>query len=320
MVKIFLLLNLFLFTSFLNAQLIETKDPKALCSNGEQATFTFFEGNTNNWLMYIQGGGVAANEDQYRSRNDGLKSPAVSNERGKAFMVEDFINNNYNVIYIPYCSNDIHQGTHVNNIDGKKVYFHGRYILEDIFNQYDEKFKKAEKLIFAGYSAGSLALGLNVDLIKRYENPYIIADSFWLDAESLNVRLGWNDGPWPKIVKFLYNDRVEHCKDSHWANCFSSRPLFERNNLNNVFFIWNIGDPYMKGNLSKNRKSIIEDSTFYNAGFSINAEERKLKGNVEWGHVMTATDLYFKDFDGLSLQQLIWNWINGSGKTIYINN
>ena len=320
MVKIFFLLNLLLFTSFSNAQLIETKDPKALCSNGEQATFTFFEGNTNNWLMYIQGGGVAANEDQYRSRNDGLKSPAVSNERGKAFMVEDFINNNYNVIYIPYCSNDIHQGTHVNNIDGKKVYFHGRFILEDIFNQYDEKFKKADKLIFAGYSAGSLALGLNVDLIKRYENPYIIADSFWLDAESLNVRLGWNDGPWPKIVKFLYNDRVEHCKDSHWANCFSSRPLFERNNLNNIFFIWNIGDPYMKGNLDKVKQSINEDSIFYNAGFSINAEERKLKGNIEWGHVMTATDLYYKDFEGTSLQKLIWNWINGSGKTIYINN
>ena len=270
--------------------------------------------------MYIQGGGVAANEDQYRSRNDGLKSPAVSNERGKTFMVEDFINNNYNVIYIPYCSNDIHQGTHVNNIDGKKVYFHGRYIIEDIFNQYDEKFKKADKLIFAGYSAGSLALGLNVDLIKSYENPYIIADSFWLDAESLNVRLGWNDGPWPEIVKFLYNDRVEHCKDSHWANCFSSRPLFERNNLNNVFFIWNIGDPYMKGNLDKVRQSINEDATFYNAGFSINAEERKLKGNIEWGHVMTATDLYYKDFEGTSLQKLIWNWINGSGKTIYINN
>ena len=50
------------------------------------------------------------------------------------------------------------------------------------------------------------------------------------------------------------------------------------------------------------------------------AEERKLKGNIEWGHVMTATDLYYKDFEGTSLQKLIWNWINGSGKTIYINN
>ena len=317
----FLLAFYFLFiTTLANSQLMSTKDPKALCSNGEQATFTYFAGNSHNWLMYIQGGGVAANEDQYRSRNDGLKSPAVSPDRGKTHMVKDFIKNDYNVIYVPYCSNDLHQGMHVNIIDGNKVYFHGRYIIEDIFKQYNDKFKDAEKLVFAGYSAGSLALGLNVDLIKKYKDPYIITDSFWLDAESLNVRLQWSGGPWPKIVKFLYNNRVDHCKHAHWANCFPSRPLFERNNLNKIFFIWNIGDPYMKGDLNKVRQSIKEDATFYGSGFSINAEERKLKGNIEWGHVMTATDLYYRDFDDISLQQLIWNWLNGSGKTSYINN
>ena len=319
--KKFLFLFYFLIiTTLANAQLIKTKNPKALCSNGEQATFTYFAGNSNNWLMYIQGGGVAANEDQYRSRSDDLKSPAASPDRGKNYMVEDFVLNNYNVLFVPYCSNDIHQGTHSHLIDGKKVYYHGRYIIEDIFNQYDEKFKNADKLVFAGYSAGSLALGLNIDLIKKYKDPYIITDSWWLDAESLNVRLQWNGGPWPKIVKFLYNDRVDHCKDSHWANCFPSRPLFERNNLSKIFFIWNIGDPYIKGDLNKVRQSIAEDSNFYNSGFSINAEERKLKGNVEWGHVMTATDLYYQDFDDTSLQKLIWNWINGTGKTSYINN
>ena len=319
--KKFLFLFYFLIiTTLANAQLIKTKNPKALCSNGEQATFTYFAGNSNNWLMYIQGGGVAANEDQYKSRSDDLKSPAASPDRGKTHMVEDFVLNNYNVLFVPYCSNDIHQGTHSHLIDGKKVYYHGRYIIEDIFNQYDEKFKNADKLVFAGYSAGSLALGLNIDLIKKYKDPYIITDSWWLDAESLNVRLQWNGGPWPKIVKFLYNDRVDHCKDSHWANCFPSRPLFERNNLSKIFFIWNIGDPYIKGDLNKVRQSIAEDSNFYNSGFSINAEERKLKGNVEWGHVMTATDLYYQDFDDTSLQKLIWNWINGTGKTSYINN
>ncbi len=141
-----------------------------------------------------------------------------------------------------------------------------------------------------------------------------------LDTESHNVRLQWNDGPWPKIVKFVYNDRVDHCKNSHFSNCFPSRMLFESNNLNKIFFIWNIGDPYIKGDLNKVRQSIKEDSNFYNAGFSINAEKRKLKGNVEWGHVMTATDLYYQKFDGNSLQDLIWNWINGSGPTKYINN
>ena len=148
----------------------------------------------------------------------------------------------------------------------------------------------------------------------------MINDSWWLDTESHNVRLQWNEGPWPKIVKFLYNDRVDHCKDSHWANCFPSRSLFERNNLKNIFFIWNIGDPYIKGDLNKVRQSINDDAEYYQAGFSINAEKRKLKGNVEWGHVMTATDLYYEKFDGNSLQDLIWNWINGSGPTKYINN
>lgn len=66
----YLFLFFFIFYFPLNAKLIETKNSNALCSNGEQATFTYFKGNSNNWLMYIQGGGVAANEDQYRSRND----------------------------------------------------------------------------------------------------------------------------------------------------------------------------------------------------------------------------------------------------------
>lgn len=96
--------------------------------------------------------------------------------------------------------------------------------------------------------------------------------------------------------------------------------MFERNGLKNIFFIWNIGDPYIRGDLNKVRKSISEDSDLYNSGFSVNAEKMKLKGFEDWGHVMTANDLYYKKFDGNSLQDLIWNWINGSGPTKYINN
>ena len=304
----------------LNAKLIETKSPKALCSNGEQATFTYFKGNSNNWLMYFQGGGIAVSEDQYKSRKESMKSPADYYEEGKTFMVEDFVEKGFNAIFVPYCSNDIYQGTHTHLIDGKKVYYHGRYIVEDIFEQFDNKFANADKLVFAGYSAGSLALGLNVDLIKRYDEPYIIPDSMYLDAESLKSRLQWNDGPWPKIVKFVYNNRIDHCKDAHWANCFPSRPLFERSNIGKIFFIWNIGDPYIKGDLNKVRQSINDDAEHYQAGFSVNAEKMKLNAFENWGHVMTANDLYYQKFDGNSLQDLIWNWINGSGPTKYINN
>ena len=51
---------LFLFFYFpLNAKLIDTQNPKALCSNGEQANFSYFENNTDDWFVYFWGGGVA---------------------------------------------------------------------------------------------------------------------------------------------------------------------------------------------------------------------------------------------------------------------
>ncbi len=314
-----IILSLLLFSSS-NAEILKTKDPKALCSNGKQATFNFYENKSNNWLIYFQGGGVAANADMYKGRSKEMKSPASSDKRGYDFMVQDFFENGFNVIYVSYCSNDLYQGMHINKIDGVDVYFHGRYIVDDIFKQYDDKFLKADKLVFAGHSAGSLALGFNVDLISKYENPYLIPDSFWLDAESLRVRQGLKGGLWDGIEKFLYNNRFDHCKNSHWANCFPSKPLFDQHKIKNIFFIWNIGDPYIKGDLEMVRQSIKKDSDYYNAGFSVNAEQKKMKAFENWGHVMTANDLYFKDFDGITLQKLIWNWINGSGQTSYINN
>ena len=56
--------------------------------------------------------------------------------------------------------------------------------------QLDSEFKSAGELIFAGYSAGAIGLGFNADLIKKYKNPKLIVDSFWLDKESRRVRKG----------------------------------------------------------------------------------------------------------------------------------
>ena len=44
------------------------------------------------------------------------------------------------------------------------------------------EFKSANELVFAGYSAGAVGLGFNSDLIKKYKNPKVIVDSFWLDS------------------------------------------------------------------------------------------------------------------------------------------
>ena len=61
------------------------------------------------------------------------------------------------------------------------------------------------------------SLGFNADLIAQFDDPYVIADSFWLDAESLRMRLSWTKGPWINITKFLYGNLPDHCKGDQWG-------------------------------------------------------------------------------------------------------
>ena len=140
------------------------------------------------------GGGVAANTDQYRGRPEGMKSPAPNDYIGVR-LTNDFRDQGFNVVIIGYCTSDLYQGFHTHNIDGKTVYFHGRKIVENVINLHKDQLAGADRLVFAGYSAGSIGLGFNADLIAQFENPYVIADSFWLDAESLRMRLSWTRGP-----------------------------------------------------------------------------------------------------------------------------
>ena len=165
------------------AELRNTTSAEALCSNGEQATYAYYNnGESNNWLVYIHGGGVATNADQYRDRPAGMKSPTKNNYFG-VMLTNDFQKQGFNLIIIGYCTSDLHQGFHTHTIDGKTVYFYGRKIVENVIDLHKDQLAEADKLVFAGYSAGSIALGFNADLIAQFDDPYVIADSFWLDAE-----------------------------------------------------------------------------------------------------------------------------------------
>ena len=302
-----------------NAALIKTKDPAAVCNNGQQAKFVLTESKSKDWFVLFEGGGVAMTPDQYSSRKKSWKKPVKDKNYGSKFnIVKDFKKKGFNVVVIPYCTSDLHQGSHVNVVAGKKVYFHGRKIVEDVFTQLDAKFKSSDKLIFAGYSAGAIGLGFNSDLIAQYKNSKVIADSFWLDKESRKVRMGWTKGPWMEISEFLFADNMpKHCK-GHWSACFPQRSKFKSMKIKHVFPIWNIGDPYIKGDDVKVKKSIASDIKYYDAGFSIDAERLQVKGFEHWGHVITANKHYDQKFDGVSVKMLIENWLSGDGQTTLV--
>jgi len=303
------------------AELRETTSPDALCSNGEQATYAYFEGTGKDWLVYIHGGGVAINADQYRNRQQRFTTPQETDDFGTWVpMVSDFKDRGFNVIVMDYCTSDLHQGFHTHRIDGKTVYFHGRRIVENIIDIHRDQLAGADRLVFAGYSAGSVGLGFNADLIAQFKDPYVIADSFWLDAESLRTRLGWTEGPWANITKFVYGNMPDHCKGGHWGHCFPSRPQFTKHGIDKVFPIWNIGDNYARhGDQARVKDGIISDIEHYGAGYSIDARAKQIKGFEEWGHVLTANDLYETPIDGVVLRELIWNWIDGTGQTMHID-
>ena len=302
------------------AELRSTTSPDALCSNGEQATYDYVSNTkSKDWLVYIHGGGVAINADNYRDRPAGMKSPTRNDHFG-VMLTNDFQKQGFNVIIIGYCTSDLHQGFHTHTIDGKTVYFHGRKIVENVIDLHKDQLAGAEKLVFAGYSAGSIALGFNADLIAQFDDPYVIADSFWLDAESLRMRLSCTKGPWINITKFLYGNLPDHCKGDHWGHCFPSRPQFTKHGINKVFPIWNIGDRYARhGDQSKVKQGIVSDITHYGAGYSIDAEAKRISGFEDWGHVMTANELYESEIDGVVLRDLIWNWIDGNGRTSHVD-
>ena len=301
------------------AALQYTQHEEALCNNGAQATYSHFKAEGSNWLVYVQGGGVAINADSLKKRLPRQVTPPSHDDFGYHYpMVRDFHKRGYNVIVIPYCSSDLHQGNHTHQIDGIDVPFKGRVIFEDIIAQHKDQLASADSLIFAGYSAGAIGLGFNADLIAGFDAVRVILDSFWLDDESLRVRQGLQGGRWDEINAFVYPNMPDHCKAQHWANCFPTKANFDKHGLTNIFPIWNIGDRYARGDRGAVRASTFSHIRHYQAGFSMDAEKRDVRGFEEWGHVMTANDLYSVTYEGVSVQDIIWNWIEGKSPSFVI--
>ena len=291
------------------AETRQTQSPDAVCSNGERALFHVFENGGSNWLVYLQGGGVAATPEEYLSRIPRWTRP--QGEGGyfaSVPVVADFVDHGYNAVVIPYCTSDLHQGAHSHMIEGQDVFFHGRLIVEDVLNQMRMELMNAETLIFAGSSAGAIGLGFNADLISEFPDPYLIVDSFWLDTESRRVRDSWSGENWDRIEAFVYGNMPDHC-GGDWASCFPQRDHFDDHGLENIFLIWNLGDPYMRGDEGIRMQSIMADIEYYGTGLSIQDGERSYPDYRDWLHGMLANDHYDFPIAGGSLRDRIWIWL-----------
>ena len=68
------------------------------------------------------------------------------------------------------------------------------------------------------------------------------------------------------------------------------------------------------------KKAIKKDLEFYNAGFSIEADKRKISGFEDWGHVLAWDNkTYTKNYFDMSLQEAVNNWIDRKGNAVVVD-
>lgn len=316
--SVILFISLFYFNFTFANELKLTTDPNAVCNNGEQATFTIKKGKSNKWAVVLPGGGIATNSEEYKSRPEVMKSPELKPHYFGQGIEKDLEDRNYNLVFIPYCSSDLYQSDHINLIDGNEIPFRGRVIVEDVIKKIDKKLKNADEVIFLGYSAGAIGIGFHAKTIGKYKNVRVLVDSFWVDEETKKFYQNFEKN---NDRSFTYKSSMKACNNS-WVNCYPSRNNFEKNNIKDVFFIWNIGDKYANGVKDRLalKKAIKKDLVFYNAGFSIEADKRKISGFEDWGHVLAWDNkTYTKNYFDMSLQEAVNNWIDKKGNAVVVD-
>ena len=299
------------------------KDYKdAICNSGSPATYYFKKQNPKKWVLYMQPGGSASSDDSYRKRHRSLKISHLADDnknKYKAFnILESFIENDYSIIYLPYCTSDVFSGAHNRTIDGHKIYFHGRIIVEAILEKFEKEFKQADDLIIGGSSAGSISVGINLKKIYEIGNPNtrFIHDGYWLDKTEIAPRKKLSNN---KKVQYIMPNLPQDCMD--WSDCFPSRERLSMYNFMDAFIVWTVDDHFR---LAKNDKlmmeSIKEDINFFGGGISLSKETPLLMGKRISNHVILFQPSFYQDINGIKIKDIFENWLKKNDKSkILIN-
>jgi hypothetical protein len=73
----------------------------------------------------------------------------------------------WNMIYVPYCTGDVHGGDTEAMLGGQKRYFHGYSNIGRYLEQWVATFPAAKEVLLTGISAGGFGAGLNAAQVQR---------------------------------------------------------------------------------------------------------------------------------------------------------
>jgi Pectinacetylesterase len=183
--------------------------PNAKCGNGSQYKFWIHKTQSPNLLMLFEGGGAcwdyetcsgragklgAANPnglaDDYMSSIKAKYASPVANgaDPGLPFRSRtDLVTKNWNIVYMPYCTGDVHVGNSVTTYSdptGQQpplTFYHSGFFNTTAATEYAKtQFPNIQKLLVTGYSAGGTASSAAYYFIRNILNPrqgYFLNDS-----------------------------------------------------------------------------------------------------------------------------------------------
>jgi hypothetical protein len=222
-----------------------------ICGDGTAFSFSYHKPNQRNFnkdkiIIEFQGGGACWDSDTCQKRSSYLTYPTdlddfigyscselnygMENYGGYpinllcATTIGDLDLSEYNYIFVPYCTQDVHMGDGTlaysddDGNDGSGVYHHGAHNMMGVFDWIYENFPNPSHVFLTGCSAGGTVLPVAYDLINNHYNSFLkggrslnintIIDSAVYLTPSYFLEYGidnWN--PWTVLDKtqFPYN-------------------------------------------------------------------------------------------------------------------
>ncbi|XP_028400518.1 uncharacterized protein LOC114523707 [Dendronephthya gigantea] len=173
----------------------------ACCLNGSPPAYHFRKGfgsGVKRWVVFFCGGAWCYDEEACYQRSHGPYGSSYNIEfsDGGMYSTDPQINPdfyNWNAVFVAYCDGSSFTGKRENPLYfmDKPVYFRGKVVLDAIIQDLlDRGIDTASDVLLTGSSAGSLAVLIHADYIKKRLNPHTkvraIADSgYFTDIQTL---------------------------------------------------------------------------------------------------------------------------------------
>jgi hypothetical protein len=201
---------------------IKVEPPGVVCGNGTQYKFFVnYSDKSDNLAVVLEPGGACWDYESCTGES-GIRGAAnvdgLKDDHWKlAPFISPFLNRNFegvpttdwNYVYVPYCTGDVHTGNNVANytsVDGTKtVEFHhdGHHAMQEIVSWIDGNFTNVPKLFVTGCSAGGAGSAVDYYFlrkgIKSVKKGYMLDDSgpvFPSTGNSaplhMKIRTSWN--------------------------------------------------------------------------------------------------------------------------------